>query len=74
MQSSAGNVERRFRGEYWKLAYKVEYVWPDGTRKLCGGVKSYRLKRTAESAKKHYERFIKDKPKWENVKVELTEV
>lgn len=36
-----------------------------GREKFCGGVKSYRLKRTAESAKKHYERFIKNKPKWE---------
>ncbi|HET9434513.1 MAG TPA: hypothetical protein VFO37_12190 [Chitinophagaceae bacterium] len=56
------------------MAYKVEFVWADGKRKLCGGVKSYKLKKTAEAAKKHYEKFIKDKPSYKGVKVELIEL
>lgn len=41
------------------MAYKVYLVYKDGNRHLAGGVEEYKLKKTAESAAKHYERFLR---------------
>ena len=38
--------------------WKVYIVYPDGRRRLAGGVRGYRMKKTAEAAYYHYLKLV----------------
>jgi hypothetical protein len=56
------------------MAWRVNLVSPDGKKRPAGNVKSYKLKKTAEAALKHYSRFIRLGATFKGYKVELVEI
>ena len=40
--------------------WKVYIVYPDGRRRLAGGVKGYRIKDTADAALGYYQKVVSD--------------